>query len=257
MGIDFNALVRYDYISFFFAILVIITALLYLRHGALREEEKLTLWVVHVLAFVFLSGVIMMFGILWAWNIMKEFNMSISSTQGSTQSSTFINPNADWARLLYETKTILGYSEAIIVASISIFLPLLMGLWHSFTREMMQTLTNLKTMENSPHIQQDQLNQTIEMIIQSITKIEKFGQTFRIPFGITIFFSLVLIMTIAISLFLFHGVLAYIVATLLGAMSLILFLWFLTLLSIFVSLVLPIERKHKLMQVSLLGGSIE
>jgi len=252
--VDIDALIRYDYIAFLFALLIVIIGLLYLRQSALHEEDKITLWVIHILVFLFLASIIIMFGMLW---VIEKYNYNITHSLHQDASGFmpfFLSSETDQARILIETRTLVGYAEAIIIASISIFLPLLIALWYSFLRELTQTLTSIGAIENSKYIKTEKANKMIENIITTIEEIEKFSKNFRIPFWFSIFFSVILVVIAAVIIFLLTGVTAYLVAIFLGAMSLILFLWYLTMIAIFVSLFLPIERKYKKMYIELFRG---
>ena len=195
-------------------------------------EERRTVWRVFLFLLVCELSATISWLCIWAIKLRSE--------------KTFICQNADIARVIYETRTILGYAEAITVASITIFLPLLVLLWNSAKKTISETLYKLLGLRNKSGIDQVELENSINLMHKNLKEMLEIGEQLRRPFYITIVITWCVLLSLVYANFMSADTfISYLLVVILKAASILLLLWFIKLLCLYQILIQPLVREFK------------
>lgn len=158
----------------------------------------------------------------------------------------FFPSPVDTARITYETRNILGYADAAAIASIGVFLPLLILLWNSAQDRVSKTLENLialKGNRGNQNLIENHLNESIVEANADIKYLTEIGAGLRIFFLITVMLIVLILFGLGCANFLlWPTVETYVFAVLLKGIAMFVFLWLLMLLLIYLFLVQPVVR---------------
>lgn len=167
---------------------------------------------------------------------------------------------------LYETRSIIGYAETIAVASVAIFLPLMILLWNNSQEVVSSTLEELvklcgrcdlhdsfstivgRTNQNSDKCFEKRLEAAIRATVEDFVYLKDIGNELRRPFAVTVLAVIVFFVILVVGN-LQWGTHTYIVSVTLKALALLLFLWLLKLLCIYLVLVQPITRHTRYVEI--------
>jgi hypothetical protein len=194
--------------------------------GILSRADRLAIIGFVLVLFFFATSLVFVFGFLWISDLGDDF----------------WNAGSDRARLVYESRTILGYAETIALASAGIFLPLLIGLWNGAREKVSNTLEKFVTLEVDATRQQC-LKEIVCSAYSDMLYLRDVGTNLRGFFWSSILGIGVYSVLLAYGNFTLLGPLrAYVVVVGLKALAIVIFLWLLTFLLIYLLLVQPVLR---------------
>lgn len=202
-------------------------------------------------------------GIAWVFLLWLIVSFS-SESKGSTA--------------VYETRSILGYAETVAVASVAVFLPLLIILWNGSQEAVSGTLEKLIVLCGkqsssgaflSEQVRQifsfesgdspeNRLRRAIIIASNDFDYLKKVASELRPPFFRVLCFIGVYFCLLAIANFLpGQGAWIYFVAAAFKGIALVIFLWLLRLLCIYLILVQPVVRETKYAEIFGVEGLIK
>lgn len=187
---------------------------------------------------------------------LKEMNESLIALLESktfirilTKYESFLSPTSDRARIIYETRNILGYADAIAVGSVGVFLPILILLWNNARQTISETLYRLisyRANKDRLNINQDDLEKSINSVHSDLKELQQIGTDLRPFFWGTIIVGFVFLVSLALSNFTkWVDLNSYVLVVAQKVFAIILFLWLLTFLSMYQILVQPLFREFK------------
>jgi hypothetical protein len=195
--------------------------------GVLSRTDRLAVIGFVLVMFFFAASLVGVFGFLWISNL---------------SSDNFWNTDHDRARLIYESRTILGYAETIALASTGIFLPLLIGLWNSAREKVSITLEKFVNL-NVDVTRQQRLKEIVCSAYVDMTYLRDVGGNLRGFFWSSILGIGIYSVLLAYANFTpWEPLQAYVLAVVLKALAIVIFLWLLTFLLIYLLLVQPVLR---------------
>lgn len=163
--------------------------------------------------------------------------------------SGFLSPNSDAARVIYETNSILSYAAVILTTCVTFFIPILLWLWTNAKQRVEEKIVRLINGKSIAH-DHKQLDGEIQKEFNVLSSLEILGRDYKIPFGITLLFLVVLLASTASVIFSALDVIfRYEAVVCLFALSLCMGLWLLVLLITYHIRVQPLIRDHKALEV--------
>lgn len=181
-----------------------------------------------LLIFIFIGSLVVRFIYLWVIGLKSESFMSLSS---------------DEARIVYESRTILGYAEAVVIASVALFLPLLVLTWNNAQVAVSNELEKLIALRNTHPESPDCLGDAITTALTDLKYLRETGKEFRGLFYVTIIGVALFLVTLVLANFLsWQPLHIYVFVVILKGVAIVITLWLLTLLLIYLFLIQPVVR---------------
>jgi hypothetical protein len=157
----------------------------------------------------------------------------------------FLSPSADTARVVYETRNILGYAGAITVTCVTFFVPILLWLWSRAKQRVEERLFRLIGYRSITTVDQAELNKQIVFERSVLEQIVLLGHDFWWPFIITFLCMVGLLLGLALVNFCqLTPIQVYVWAVWLLTASIMLSLWLVLLLVTYEIRVQPYVRDH-------------
>ncbi len=196
-----------------------------------QNDEIRALWAsVLILVFFFLCSAVVGPGVFWSLRM---------------PAVGFLADKADPARVIYETRSILGYAAAIVASCLAIFTPILLWLWLHAKQRVEERLARLLAYRNNASVNQSQLDKQIEFERSVLARLASVGDSYRTFFYLTILVMAGLLFLLALVNFIGStNVATYVWAVWLFVASILLFLWMLALLLTYEIRVQPLVRDH-------------
>lgn len=205
----------------------------------MRQEKRRILRFFKI-AFGFFIFCILMMVVFFLFN--DSFGHVITKYKGR-----FMDLEADEARLAYETRSILGYAQTITVASVGVFLPLLVKLWNDSRQTVEDKLEKLIALKDDPNFpNKDDLDKDICTVRKAIKNIADIADELRKLFSRTIVVVFLFLIVLGYANFVTLGpVVDYVLVVVLQGVAIVLVLWLFTLFCLHLKLVQPIVHKAR------------
>jgi hypothetical protein len=200
------------------------------KKASLPSPEERNIYIFFtLLIFIFVGSLVIRFIYLWVIGLRNESFMSL---------------NSDQARIVYESRTILGYAEAVVIASVALFFPLLVLTWNNAQVAVSNALEKLIALRNNQTESQSCLGDAINSALADLEYLRETGREFRGLFFVTIIGVAFFLVTLVLANFLsWQPLHVYIFVVVLKGIAVVIALWLLTLLLIYLFLVQPVVRE--------------
>lgn len=167
--------------------------------------------------------------------------------------AVFLLPSADAARIQYEARSILSYSEALLIGSSSLFIPLLVLLWNTRRTSLVDVLQKLADwrmmMTGSRGRRTESLENAINQISHALEDIERLGQVVNPYFKASLSVGAVVVLLLGFINFTnLSPEVLYLVVVLVKVIPFLAILWYLLLLWIFLTMVQPIVSEDGILR---------
>ncbi len=226
-----------QFIPFCLSLLIVIVAgsfsiIKFMRKGPLfSREDRIVLYLLHVIIFISLISPAIALATNWIVMLMQNDN-------------AFICYNADKARIIYETRSISGISETIVIASIAVLIPFLTMLWNNANKIIINDLDKLCSLRNS--IEPEPFQSSFDSISRKLNLMDTIAKELRNPFWLIILLGLTYLTFLACFNLLpmyITPLTSYFLAIVSRTGGIIILFLFLMLLSMYFSLVQPMIRQ--------------
>jgi len=229
-----------EFLSFCVALFFIIFGVLYsiirlARGGPLfSRDERIVIYILH---FVIYTALITPVIALLAHCVVELI---------INDSTSMVCRNVDSFRVIYETRSISGSAETVTVASIAILIPFLVALWNDAKQTILRDLDRLRSLRNE--VEQRALQETFQLIKKKLILMDNIGKELTVPFWFIVLFTVLYLSSLACSNLISVSIIpsvSYLLVITQKAFAILLLLLFLTLLSMFFTLVQPLTRKSE------------
>jgi hypothetical protein len=150
----------------------------------------------------------------------------------------FLCGNADKARIIYETRSVSATGQGVFLAGCGLAFPLLINLWNDSRKSLKEQISNhLALRRTLPEQERQPLDKTITALKTYRDWLQTFGKEVQWLFWTTAGYAMLIVVGSCASYFVVDEKPAYILAVVLPSLSLLLFLWFLTLIVVFILVV--------------------
>jgi hypothetical protein len=159
---------------------------------------------------------------------------------------------ADDARVIYESRNILGYAETVAITSVGIFLPLLIILWNISRESVSGSLEKLIALRGATHSSrnglgfEDRLEAAISLAYADLTYLRQTAKELSTVFWKIVWAIVLFFIGLSCANFLpGQPLTVYIVVVVLKGLSMVITLWLFGFLLMYVVVVQPIVRETR------------
>lgn len=150
----------------------------------------------------------------------------------------FLCGNADKARIIYETRSVSATGQGVLLAACGLAFPLLINLWNDSRKSLKEQVSNhLALLQTVAEGKRQALDRTIKALRIYRDWLQTFGKDLEWLFWTTAGSAMLIVAGSCATYFVIDEKLAYKWAVIFPCLSLVLFLWFLTLIVAFILIV--------------------